>query len=238
MSCVPINEPKPALKTWPYDQLSWLEDSIQRNSPCQHQNLSCPSQLLQCTQGHGAQENPTQQQWQVVRKKRWWRREKKGVNAQYLTGSPLRSQKFKHLARIRCYNCMATVHQAQQCRDPPRCWKCMRYGLMLKRKEKFKRLILGKCFNCLDRDHMVASCRNPTKCWFCYKPGHVGAGCKSRHTKISVALVNSQSRAQVKPSSSPLFFLAQERSCLAMERRSSLGCASGGSHHRRRHVSP
>jgi hypothetical protein len=81
MSCVPIHEPKPALKTRPYDQLSWLEDSIQRNSPCQHQNLSCPSQLLQCTQGHGAQENPTQQQWQVVRKKRWWRREKKGVNA-------------------------------------------------------------------------------------------------------------------------------------------------------------
>jgi hypothetical protein len=89
MSRVPIHKPKPALKKRPYDWLRWLEDSIWGNSPCQHQNLSCPSQLLQCTQGHGAQEKPTQQQWQVVRKKRWWRREKKGINAQYLTGSPL-----------------------------------------------------------------------------------------------------------------------------------------------------
>jgi hypothetical protein len=34
---------------------------------------------------------------------------------------------IKKLQR-KCFNCFATDHQVAECKDPPRCWKCKKYG--------------------------------------------------------------------------------------------------------------
>lgn len=74
--------------------------------------------------GRVAQETSRHNQWQLVRGKHWWRKQRsRNFNSPWRQDSSGR-QKFKELTRGKCYNCLARGHTKIVCRDPPKCWRC------------------------------------------------------------------------------------------------------------------
>jgi hypothetical protein len=66
-----------------------------------------------------------EQPWQLVRKRRWWRKERRiQCKAQPPRVSLRHSNKFKEKVQGRCFNCLACDHALAHCRDLPRCWCC------------------------------------------------------------------------------------------------------------------
>jgi hypothetical protein len=86
---------------------------------------SRPLQQLSSDQVHNDQEEATEQPWQLVRKRRWWRKESTPFfNAPLPAVMQRQKEKFKDKMTGRCYNCLSTDHMRRQCRDPTKCWKC------------------------------------------------------------------------------------------------------------------
>jgi hypothetical protein len=66
---------------------------------------------------------------QVVKRPRWWRREKRrSVSPDRTSASHARKQKFKELMTGCCFNCLGKDHRRVHCRDLPKCWRCKRSG--------------------------------------------------------------------------------------------------------------
>jgi hypothetical protein len=67
----------------------------------------------------------SEQPWQVVRKRRWWRERKRDLAMKQPPPKSLQHiNKFKQKMLGRCFNCLGRGHRLAQCRDPNRCWRC------------------------------------------------------------------------------------------------------------------
>jgi hypothetical protein len=78
---------------------------------------------------HRAPEKAYGQPWQLVRRKRWWRREKEiHLKAQWPVMLQMRGRKFRERMAGKCYNCLAHGHRRAHCLDPVKCWFCKRSG--------------------------------------------------------------------------------------------------------------
>jgi hypothetical protein len=76
-----------------------------------------------------AREATVEQQWQLVRKRFWWRRkERQNLSARSRATTTSGSHFSKQRAVGRCFNCLARDHRVAGCRDPTRCWKCKAFG--------------------------------------------------------------------------------------------------------------
>jgi hypothetical protein len=74
-----------------------------------------------CTEQGTVSEQP----WQVVRKKRWWRERKRGSAMKQPPPKSLQHiNKFKQKMLGRCFNCLGCDHRLARCRDPKICWRC------------------------------------------------------------------------------------------------------------------
>jgi hypothetical protein len=66
-----------------------------------------------------------EQGWNIVRKPKWWRRDRKRLGTMQSSSTHLPSQeKFRNLLQGRCFNCLAFDHSIEACRDPTKCWYC------------------------------------------------------------------------------------------------------------------
>lgn len=116
-----ISRPRPILKRQ-HNGSSTAIDTISQDG---FVPPSCPSNQL------GWHENlvTEQQPWQLVRRKRWWRRERRvSINSVASAVMPKGQQKFKAKVKGRCFNCLRLDHRVAQCRDPTRCWRCLGNG--------------------------------------------------------------------------------------------------------------
>jgi hypothetical protein len=87
--------------------------------------MSYQSEWLNVTHPRTAREEPTAHPWQTVRKRYWWREERrKTCTVPRRERSAARSQIFEEKTFGHCFNCLARDHRVAQCRDPPRRWKC------------------------------------------------------------------------------------------------------------------
>jgi hypothetical protein len=81
---------------------------------------------------HTAQEDHGVHEWQLVRRPKWWRREKhRHSNSPFDTVNLQKHQgqlKFKAKLSGRCFNYLSTSHHRAQCRDPTVYWKCKKIG--------------------------------------------------------------------------------------------------------------
>jgi hypothetical protein len=81
---------------------------------------------------HTGQEDHGVHEWQLVRRPKWWRREKhRHSNSPFDTVNLQKHQglvKFKAKLSGRCFNYLSTSHHRAQCRDPTVYWKCKKIG--------------------------------------------------------------------------------------------------------------
>lgn len=77
------------------------------------------------TPPHVAQDSES---WHIVRKRGWWRAERRARLNSSSNVVPERKRKFFEKSFGRCFNCLARDHRRAQCRDPVRCWKCKASG--------------------------------------------------------------------------------------------------------------
>lgn len=91
-----------------------------------------PGTLLQNrAREHATQDTSNQDGWQLVRRGRWWRKERrvgKVCNNSELPASRGRKDMFHEKVRGKCYNCFAKEHIKAHCREPAKCWKCKGNG--------------------------------------------------------------------------------------------------------------
>jgi hypothetical protein len=74
------------------------------------QSLPCPSPHLFNSSPRAAQDMSSDQPWQVVRKKGWWRSERKAAKSKDALPCTRGRHIFKARVAGRCYNCLASDH--------------------------------------------------------------------------------------------------------------------------------
>lgn len=112
---------KPALKGPAHYASARLMD---REPDTKSSSRSPSSQLEQPQQEDRGESH--QQPWQLIRKRRWWRKERQQGSNSHLPSTIPGQQKFKAWVSGRCFNYVAYDHKRAQCRNPATCWVCKR----------------------------------------------------------------------------------------------------------------